>query len=173
MAVILRKATPDDLVRLPEIEVRAGEAFRAIGMGVIADHDPPGVVELAPYQRAGRCWVAVDDGGQGVVVGYIIVDMVDEATHIEQVSVDPVASGHGIGRRLIELVEGWAADDGRPAVTLTTFIDVAWNGPYYRRLGYREIAVGELSPGLAAIRAAEADLGLDRWPRMAMIKPLT
>ena len=44
-----------------------------------------------------------------------------------------------------------------PAVTLTTFRDVPWNAPYYERLGFRTLAADEITPGLAAIRAHEAD----------------
>ncbi len=50
-------------------------------------------------------------------------------------------------------------------MTLTTFADVPWNGPYYRRLGWRDLPAAELGPELAAIRRHEASLGLDAWPR--------
>jgi hypothetical protein len=47
---------------------------------------------------------------------------------------------------------------------------VPWNAPYYERLGFRR--VDDLTPGLRAIRAAEAARGLDRWPRVAMRRDL-
>jgi hypothetical protein len=44
---------------------------------------------------------------------------------------------------------------------------IAWNGPFYARLGFREVEV--LSPGLAAIREHERAIGDDDFgPRTAM-----
>lgn len=85
---------------------------------------------------------------------------------------DPAWSGHGLGRRLIEDLVDRARRRGHHALTLTTFTDVAWNGPYYERLGFRVLADDELGPGLRAIRRAEVARGLDRWPRCAMRRDL-
>jgi hypothetical protein len=57
-------------------------------------------------------------------------------------------------------------------VTLTTFADVPWNAPYYRRLGFADVPPGAQGPGLRRLRAHEAEVGLDRWPRVAMARPL-
>ncbi|WP_411757210.1 hypothetical protein [Streptomyces venezuelae] len=59
------------------------------------------------------------------------------------------------------------------ALTLTTFADVPWNAPYYARIGFRPLADAELTPALRTIRAHEAELGLDRWPRLCMRRDLT
>ena len=56
-------------------------------------------------------------------------------------------------------------------MTLTTFRDVPWNGPFYAGLGFR--AVDELTPGLAAVRDHEKAIGDDDFgPRIAMRKEL-
>ena len=57
-------------------------------------------------------------------------------------------------------------------MTLTTFRDVPWNGPYYERCGFRVVEPGELGPGLRRIRAAEVARGLDAEPRVAMRQDL-
>jgi hypothetical protein len=57
-------------------------------------------------------------------------------------------------------------------MTLTTFRDVPWNGPYYTRLGWSTLHAADLPPELAAARKQERDLGLDEWPRQAMAKSL-
>jgi hypothetical protein len=49
---------------------------------------------------------------------------------------------------------------------------VPWNGPYYRRLGFREVPPAEETPGLRRVRAHEAAIGLDRWPRLCMRRDL-
>lgn len=53
-------------------------------------------------------------------------------------------------------------------VTLTTFAEVAWNAPLYRRYGFTEVPPDQQPPWLAKIRADEVRDGLDRWPRVAM-----
>ncbi len=88
-------------------------------------------------------------------------------------SVHPDAAGHRLGQALIDRADAWAVDDGLSALTLTTFVSVAWNGPYYERLGFRYIDPADETPGLSAIRAEERAAGLDRWPRACMRRELT
>lgn len=100
--------------------------------------------------------------------GRVFADVVDGNGHVEQVSVDPAYARRGIGRALLEHVAEWAHGRGAQALTLTTFTEVAWNGPYYKRCGFGVLADDELTPGLVAIRKAEAAHGLDRWPRACL-----
>jgi ribosomal protein S18 acetylase RimI-like enzyme len=162
----IRGAADRDLTALRDIEWAAGEAFRKAGMDAVADDEPAGVEELAGYARRGHAWVAVDDAD--APVAYLLADPVDGALHIEQVSVHPKAAGRGIGRALVEHLAAVARAGGVPALTLTTFVDVPWNGPYYARLGFVPMAEGEIGPQLREIRRHEAAHGLDRWPRACM-----
>lgn len=168
--VTVRLARPADLPLLPEIERASGELFRTVGMAAVADDVLPTITELAVPQRLGRLWVS-EEGGR--VVGYLQLEMVDDAAHIEQVSVLPSSGRRGLGRQLIEAVDSWAAARGMRALSLTTFVEVPWNGPWCRRLGFRELAPAEQGPALRRIRAHEAARGLDRWPRMAMRREIT
>ncbi|MFF8311312.1 GNAT family N-acetyltransferase [Streptomyces lydicus] len=160
--MIIRPPSPGELPLLRAIERAAGEPFRALGMAPVADDEPPTLAELTAFQRAGRALTAYVDGRP---VGYLLRAPVDGCTHIEQVSVHPEHARQGIGRALIDRAE---RDGGPVALTLTTFAEVPWNAPYYARLGFRLLADAELTPGLRALRAREAELGLDRWPRVGM-----
>ncbi|MEU1666839.1 GNAT family N-acetyltransferase [Streptomyces sparsogenes] len=163
----IRQSTIEELPVLQDIERAAGLCFRDIGMDEIADDEPLSLEELAGYQRAGRAWVAVN--GDDRAVAYLITDPVDGNMHIEQVSVHPDSARRGLGRALIEHAAGRAAAEGAGALTLTTFVDVAWNAPYYAaRCGFRTLGEDELTPGLREIRRNEAAHGLDRWPRVCM-----
>jgi GNAT superfamily N-acetyltransferase len=168
---MIRLARPEDLVHLPEIERAAGAAFRDLDMASIADDEPPSMDVLGAYQRAGRAWVATDDVDRPIA--YIVVDVVDQAAHVEQVSVHPDWARQGLGRRLLDAAEVWARELGLTAMTLTTFADVPWNTPYYARLGFQVVAESEWTAGQRRIRKHEAAIGLDAWPRVVMRRPIT
>ena len=129
----LRPARTEDIADLRRIEVAGGEHFRALGMDLVADDDPPSAAELSRYIDSDRAWVVVTEDQP---VGYLTHDPVDGQWHIEQVTVDPQHAGHGLGRQLIERVAELAAAAEVRALTLTTYRDVPWNAPYYERLGF-------------------------------------
>lgn len=154
---------------MQRIERAAGELFRDIGMPEIADDPVPTAATLGEYQRAGRSWVIVSE--RDLLVGFVLVKVVDGGAHIEQVSIDPAMARRGLGRQLIEHVGAWSVTRDLAALTLTTFRDVPWNGPYYRRLGFAELAPDECGPELVKLMAEEAEHGLDPVSRMAMRRP--
>jgi len=166
MSPTVRLAREGDLERLREIERLAGRLFAEIGMTLVAEDEPASVEELRAFVAEGRSFVAEAPDLPGVPAGYLLVAEVDGVAHLEQVSVDPVYTGQQLGRLLVEQAVAWARDHDYPAITLTTFTDVAWNGPWYTRLGFS--AVEPLTPGLRAIMDHEKTHGLDRWPRAAM-----
>jgi GNAT superfamily N-acetyltransferase len=137
-------------------------------MHAVADDPPPDLEALRAFQRDGRAWVFVD--GDDHPVAYLLVETVDDRAHVEQVSVHPSHARHGIGRRLLDCADSWAAEHGRSELTLTTYVDVPWNGPYYQRLGFRFLQDDEIGEQLRAIREREVAIGLDSWPRAAMIR---
>ncbi len=109
--VTVRPMTAWDVPFLPAVERAAGLAFRDAGMAVIAEDEPLPQSVLAEYCDAGRGWVASGGGP----VAYLLVDVVDGAAHIEQVSVHPNHARQGLGRRLIDEAEAWDADGGARA----------------------------------------------------------
>lgn len=161
----VRAAWLSDIDFMQVIERAAGRLFAEIGMDEVAAHPPLDHDILAAYVRDGRAWIAEVDGQPR---GYAIADVVDGHGHLEQVSVDPGYGQRGLGRALIQAVADWARAEGLPALTLLTFRDVAWNGPYYAALGFQEIPDAELTPALRALRNHESDLGLDPGARVAM-----
>jgi ribosomal protein S18 acetylase RimI-like enzyme len=158
---------------MAQVSAAAGRRFAEVddpGVAARADDPPLPLDELVAWAGAGRAWVAVAEGesGGGDVVGFAVVDVVDGNAHVEEVSVDPDAQGHGHGSALLDAVATDAARRGEPAVTLTTYRDVPWNRPYYERRGFRVLTRDELGPELAARVVAEAALGLDPSVRVCM-----
>lgn len=169
MSFLIRRAQPGELEALREVERRAGSLFSTIGMEMVAVDEPPSLEVIEAARAQGRLWLAEADTA---VAGYCMAGTVDEHAHLEQVSVDPAYGRGGIGRALCARVEDWAVEEGKTAVTLTTFRDVVWNAPYYLTLGYRPMRDEEIGPELRAIRTKESEHGLDQWPRVCMIKPV-
>lgn len=163
---MIRKAKPEDLPKMRDIEVAASETFRSLNMGAIADDAPPSLDALAIYQQDARAWVETGAGDEAVA--YILVDVVEPFAHIEQVTVSPFYARQGLGRKLIDEAARWAAARGLKGMTLTTFEEVPWNAPYYLRLGFQPVPEYQWSDGLRQIVQSECVHGLDAWPRIVM-----
>jgi len=166
-APVIRAARPADHTQLQDIERRAGELFRAIGMPEIADDEPPDADHLA---SAAALYVAADEADEPV--GYALVELVDGHVHLEQLSVVPELGGQGIGTALLEAVVDWARARGDAEVTLTTFRDVPFNAPLYAKRGFRVVDEREWTDGLRAVVDTEAANGLDVTARVVMSRPL-
>ncbi|HEV2370130.1 MAG TPA: GNAT family N-acetyltransferase [Acidimicrobiales bacterium] len=166
MSASVRAARDEDLAALREIERASGQRYRDHGLAPVADDEPAPIEVLSRYAADGRAWVAVDPDDHPV--GYLLVDEVDGAAHIEQVSVLPDHQGRGVGRMLIDRADGWAGRRAMTALTLTTFGHIPWNRPLYEHLGFRVLGEDELGPGLRAVRDAEAAHGLDPDLRVVM-----
>ncbi|WP_421121935.1 GNAT family N-acetyltransferase [Aquihabitans daechungensis] len=170
--MVVRVATRADVDALPGIEAAAGERFRTIpALAFVADHDPSFAPEIvAAALDEGRLWVATVGRH---VVGYALALDLDGQPHLEQISVLPEWSGHGVGRTLIDAVAAWAA--GRStSLTLATFRDVDWNAPLYAHLGWEPMTDAEVDadPRLVAVRDHEAEHGLDPADRVFMRRPV-
>ena len=157
----VRLARPAEYGLLREIEDEADTMFAEVGIG------PFNQSQEGDHLAGAAVVFAIDEPA----VGFISVHVVDDLAHIWQVAVRPKSTGRGLGTALIDRACEWARANDFAAITLTTFRDVAWNGPYYQRLGFRELV--ELSPRLRAIRQHERDIGDDDFgPRIAMRKEI-
>ena len=153
---MIRRARPDELELLLDIEREAGRAFHDVGMPEIARDDPGTVEDVA------GAWVAVDEADRPVA--YLVSTVVDGCAHVEQVSVAPSHARRGLGAALIDHL---AAETGTP-LTLTTFRDVPWNAPYYERLGFTVVEPADQGPELAALVREETVRIPGDAPRVAM-----
>ncbi len=170
MGTTIRALAAGDVESVRSVERAAGARFREVGMPEVAEDEPAPPAELERVAAHGRGWVAVDEHDEPI--GYVVVDRVDDAVHIEQLSVHPEHQGHGLGRALVDRAAIWGQDHGVSALTLTTFAEVPWNRPWYERRGYRVLAEDEWTPGLVARRQEESDHGLDPAQRVVMAKAL-
>ncbi|KPF74681.1 hypothetical protein IP88_07855 [alpha proteobacterium AAP81b] len=163
----VRRAHERDLALLAAIEDAAGEMFA--GTSAAADMTlttTPIDVHAAACAR-GSLWVAVD--GDDAPLGFLLAEPVDTWLHILELDVHPDAQGRGLGAALIAAAGAAAGDFGCDRLSLTTFIDIPWNAPWYRRLGFAEIAAADQPDWLRGILRREAETGLDPANRCAML----
>lgn len=167
---MIRDARSADLPVLRDVERAAGAMFHELGMTAVANDEPPSLAELASYQSDGRAWVVTDDADRPVA--YLLVDIVDENAHVEQVSVHPGHARQGLGKALLDTAASWARQHGLAALTLITYSEVPWNAPYYQRLGFQVVPDAQLTEGLRGIREHDQTRGLTTWPRVLMRRPV-
>jgi GNAT superfamily N-acetyltransferase len=165
--IALRKARVEDAAAMPSLEQSAGELFRTLpDLAWLAGRDN---LEEARYRElvaGGWCWVAGDS--QDGVCAFLAAEPLEEELHIWELAVALDRQRLGIGRTLIQAAITAATRHGFRAVTLTTFADVAWNAPFYERVGFRRLASTELGPRLHAVLRREAEAGLPSDRRCAM-----
>ncbi|MCO7504423.1 MULTISPECIES: GNAT family N-acetyltransferase [Pseudomonas] len=159
MSFSIRLATPTDAPLLPAIERSAAQAFVQVpALAWIAEHTVLSSVEHLEFVAAGLEWVVVD--GRDRPIGFVCASAFDESLHIEELAVDHAQQGQGLGRRLIAAVRAHAEAQGFAALTLTTFVAVPWNAPFYARLGFERLEEASLSGMLRRQMAYEASRGL-------------
>lgn len=167
MAALIRPANRSDAALLPDIERSAAELFRTVpALAWIADDDVLSPEVHLRFIAAGTAWVAADDTGKAR--GFLSAERFGHALHIWELAVHRDWQGQGCGRSLVTQAIAHARRQQLSIVTLTTFRDLAWNGPFYRRLGFEAIEDEALDERLAAILEHERELGLPVHLRCAM-----
>jgi GNAT superfamily N-acetyltransferase len=127
--VDIRVARDDELALLPALEAASDTLFDAIDIGPLP---PPG----APSDLA-RALVVLVAGAPPQ--GFARLDALAGGAHLEQLSVHPDCVRRGVGRALVRAAVTWAAAHGYEELTLATYRDVAWNGPFYASEGFVEL----------------------------------
>lgn len=154
----VRRAEPADLAQLPEIDRRAESLFHVSGL-----HLPEVPFPLDALHQSEAVFVA----GRPPVA-FVQVDVVDGVAHVQELAVLPANMRQGLGSALLDAACRWAREAGYPAITLTTYADVAWNAPFYAARGFVELT--ELTPELAELRDWERDIGLDSVGRRVAMR---
>ncbi len=103
-------------------------------------------------------WVAVDAADQPI--GFLIAAETDADLHILELSVAAEHQGRGAGRALMAAARHEAEVRALQALTLTTFRSVAWNAPFYARLGYAPVTAETAPAYLRDALAAQVEHGL-------------
>ena len=146
------------------IERQASQRFKGTPEAWIAADPPAPAALLADRLDAGGLWVATLSGDRPVAA--IRFRPLDDSLYIEQLDVLPAFAGLRLGAALLDRAEILAREAGLGALQLSTFRDVPWNAPWYRRIGFEVIEV--LPSSLESIRRDHIARGLDESRRVFM-----
>ena len=166
----IRFAEQLDIPALIAADRAASELFRPTGL-------IPNMATIPESVPADVFSQAIDDGMVLAVadadgpVGFALCRPFGDVLYLDQISVDPAHGRRGLGRALMAHVQLLAEDHRLGAVVLSTFRDLDWNGPFYKSLGFKEIARSKLTDWMLDIEAAQAET-LDVNKRCFMRKPV-
>jgi len=162
----IEPAKPEHLVALPAIERAAAEIFPK---GMISDEAKDYVLSLEEFEKAlakKHLWVAITTANQPVGFALVTVNTSDKSAMLAELDVDPAHQQKGLGAAMVQTVIKWARQKGFKHLLLTTFSNVPWNAPFYKKMGFRILSRNELTAALEAFLEKEDQLGLKN--RVAM-----
>lgn len=175
----IRLARKSDIKAIKEIELKAATRFKGTGLiDDLLDHHFEQEL-LKDLIADGQVWVAEEtisqDQSEGSgkkplksPVGFAIATVLGPVAYLEEVDVVPSHGRQGLGRRLVETVADWARSREFPHLTLSTFVDIAWNAPFYSTIGFEKLPKNQWERELEEIHMLEQKLGLPTGQRTFM-----
>ena len=166
----IRYAEKLDIPALIASDQAASELFRPTGL----IPDLAAIPESVPVDVLSN---AIDDGmllavaDEEGVVGFALSRLKGSFLYLEQLSVHPDHGRKGLGGALVRHVFALAEEHKATSVALSTFRDLAWNGPFYKSLGFKEIPRNKMTPWMLEIEAIQAE-HLDVRLRCFMRRPV-
>jgi GNAT superfamily N-acetyltransferase len=161
----IRLAQAEDQPRLRVIEIESAKRFGGLGL---IDHLPiesMSADKLSDLIDKQQVWVI---GQAKELIGFAAVSVWRNSAYLEEMDVMPEHGNRGLGTKLVKTVCDWATERQLPALVLSTFESVAWNAPFYRRLGFTVIADECLSLEMQQIKDKEREAGLPVEERVFM-----
>lgn len=158
---VVRLARASDLPQVGPVEESGTALFEAeLGdlTGTALTGSPPSGRDR--IDQPGFLLVAAERGS-GRVAGFAHVLYLDGSAHLEQISVRADVLRQGLGSRLVRAAMEEARWAGFDRISLCTYRDLPFNGPFYADLGFAEVE--RLEPFQRRLREHEVALGLDAF----------
>lgn len=164
MTVAIRPALPAEIEAIRDIERASARRFVGLMDAIAADEPSPADLLARRLNGDGLLVATVDKA----LAAFVMFRPLEDRLYVEQIDVLPAFAGRRLGAALLDAVSERARSLGMAGLVLSTFRDVPWNAPYYRRLGF--VALETLTPSLLAIRAEHLARGLDEDQRLFMAR---
>lgn len=174
---IIRTAASPDIDRICEIDTDASANFASIPALKDLAEGSHGCLEPDTVQKwmNDGCIYVIEAGR--TMLGFTAVQPRDGVLYIAELSVLQSHQGRGLGSQLLHEAFAHARAEAREAgsevsrVSLTTYPDVPWNGPWYRRRGFEEVGPASLgSWHVEKVRQDEVDLARLGYRRCCMLR---
>ncbi|USG61407.1 GNAT family N-acetyltransferase [Sneathiella marina] len=163
---MIRLSTKNDLQFLAAVERSAAQVFVDHFDGDTSYTDRTLAEDiLLESHRQGSLWVAADAGKP---IAFLAATRIEEALHIQEISVAFDHQGQGIGERLVQALISDARRRGHTHISLTTDRSLPWSRNFYRKLGFRVVPIEDCSAGLAALLLQDKQVSPVAGNRVAM-----
>jgi GNAT superfamily N-acetyltransferase len=166
----IEDASVSEVDVLVEVDRAASTLFEPTGLlseEALNDHVP--VEILASAAENGDLFTARLESGQPV--GFALVSLRGGMLYLDQISVHPDHGKRGIGAALLTRVIDEAKRRKLRRVSLSTFRDLPWNGPFYAKHGFREIKRGDMADWMLKLERIQAE-ELDVSQRCFMVRKI-
>lgn len=169
--VVVRRPSAEEFGLLGQIEEEADSRYLATRFPELADTIGLPVDDAHRLAEQGRLLVADVDG---TIAGFIAwcIESDPSVLGISQVSVLTPFGRAGIGTLLLEHVVELAARGGYRTVALNTQVDVPWNEPWYRRMGFVAVDPANWTDWMERCVADQQSDGLSWDQRVWMVLDL-
>jgi ribosomal protein S18 acetylase RimI-like enzyme len=152
----LRTARKEDLPKLAAVERRSSQLFADTPHAFLVGAPTLSMGILTQQHALGAVWVVTHDDEP---VGFAVAGEHGGDGYLYEIDVDPAHGQRGLGRRLMDAAFEWARAAGYDTMTLSTFVDVPWNAPFYETLGFRTVPDADHTPAMIETRFFEAKAG--------------
>lgn len=132
LAISVRRALPDDATSVATLVNRAYEIE-----SFFVDGERTNAAEISALMEQGNFIVLEHSGGLAAAVYLRLA--ADGTSYLGLLSVDPAFQRHGLGTRLVRIVEALSEAAGCPTVTLRIINLREELARWYRSLGYVEV----------------------------------
>jgi GNAT superfamily N-acetyltransferase len=163
--LIIRKCRIDEVDFLAEIEKEASKLFSDYGLEAGALADATLKEEFVQAAEQGLLWVAVISGK---IIGFALVLIIEGQPLLAELDVLPQFGKRGIGTKLLNEVISWAKFKKYSIITLTTFKNIPWNYPFYKKMGFMVLPENLYTSGINKLVEHEHSRGLYQEERCVM-----
>jgi GNAT superfamily N-acetyltransferase len=166
----IRLATLNDLHAIRTIEIEAASRFKDTDLfeSILDEERNIRTVDLERLAEAigqQTLWVACLDNNP---VAFALCDIFGNKIFLEEIDVMTEHGRRGLASRLIETACKWALNQGLVAMELSTFDNIPWNAPFYKKLGFETLTSNQWTEDLMDVRHNEQKVGLPLEKRVIM-----
>jgi len=164
-SITIRAPGKAELASLPKIESLADAVYSndrfPKNLGVCS------IEELEASLELGLLYIAELEGE---IIGFAMCRVLGDYIHLQQLSVTPDKGRQGVGTLLLKQTIEMVSLKQYTGITLTTFSDVRWNAPFYRKCGFVDVIDYANYAELQQVFESEKSMGLKN--RVGMIYKL-